>query len=191
MAEAKKPEAAAEGGEVTPKKKGKLLLIIIIGVLVLVLGGVAALLLLKKSPVDEEAEDGDGPPAKSAKAKKKDSGTPPVFVKLEPFIVKLQSGEQESYVQTLPELRLIDASVADRIKLLMPEIRHKVLMILAGKKPSDLSTPEGLQLLANQIRVSINASLTGDMVNVAQEKQDIAEPGSPVQAVFFSSLIVQ
>ncbi|MBA3034092.1 MAG: flagellar basal body-associated FliL family protein [Gammaproteobacteria bacterium] len=192
MAEAKKPEAAAEGEEVVPKKKSKLLLIIIIGVLVLVLGGGAAFLLLKKSSADEEAEDGDGPPAKSAKAKKKkDAEAPPVFVKLEPFIVKLQSGEQESYVQTLPELRLLDALVADRVKLLMPEIRHKVLMILAGKKPSDLATPEGLQLLANQIRVSINASLTGDRVNVALEKQDIAEPGSPVQAVFFSSLIVQ
>lgn len=192
MADAKKPEAAADGEEVVPKKKSKLLLIIIIGVLVLVLGGGGlTYLLLKKSPQDEELDEGDGPPAKSAKAKKKGSEAPPVFVKLEPFVVKLQSGEQESYVQTLPELKLLDAPVADQIKLLMPEIRHKVLMILAGKTPADLSTPAGLQLLANQIRVSINASLTGDRINPALEKQDTAEPGSPVQAVFFSSLIVQ
>jgi flagellar FliL protein len=192
MADAKKPEAAADGEEVVPKKKSKLLLIIIIGVLVLVLGGGGlTYLLLKKSPKDEELDEGDGPPAKSAKAKKKGVEAPPIFVKLEPFVVKLQSVEQESYVQTLPELKLLDAPVADQVKLLMPEIRHKVLMILAGKKPSDLSTPEGLQLLANQIRVSINASLTGERVNPVLEKQDVADPGAPVQAVYFSSLIVQ
>jgi flagellar FliL protein len=192
MADAKKPEAAAEGEEVAPKKKGKLLLLIIIGVLVLVLGGGgAAFLLMKKSPADEEV-DGDGSPAKAAKAKKKrDAEAPPVFTKLEPFVVKLQSEQQESYVQTIPELKLLDSAVADQIKQLMPEIRHKVLMILAGKKPSDLSTPEGLQLLANQIRVAINATLSGERPSASQEKYDEAEPGAPVQAVFFSSLIVQ
>lgn len=189
MADAKKPEAAAEDAEVVPKKKSKLLLIIIIGVLVLVLGGGGlAFMLMKKSPADEE--DGDMP-VKSAKAKKKEAEAIPTFLKLEPFVVKLQSEQQESYVQTLPELKLLDATAADRIKVLMPEIRHKVLMILAGKTPADLSTPDGLQLLANQIRVSINATLTGERVNPALEKQDSAEPDAPVQAVFFSSLIVQ
>lgn len=191
MADAKKPEAAAEGEEVVPKKKRKLLLLIIIGALVLVLGiGGGAFLLMKKSPTDEEADE--AAPAKAAKAKKKKGAEAlPVFTKLEPFVVKLQSEQQESYVQTIPELKLLDAPVADQIKQLMPEIRHRVLMILAGKKPSDLSTPEGLQLLANQIRVAINATLTGERPSPAQEKQDQAEPDAPVQAVFFSSLIVQ
>jgi flagellar FliL protein len=188
MADAKKSEAAAEEAEVVPKKKSKLLLIIIIGVLVLVLGGGGlAFMLMKKSPADEE--DGDMP-AKSTRDKKK-SEAPPIFVKLEPFVVKLQSEQQESYVQALPELKLLDAPTADRTKVLMPEIRHKVLMILAGKSPADLSTPDGMQLLANQIRVSINATLTGERANPALEKQDSAEPDAPVQAVFFSSLIVQ
>ncbi len=192
MADAKKPEAAAEGQEVAPKKKSKLLLLIVVGVLVLVLGGGgAAYLLMKKSPADEELDEDSGP-AKAAKAKKKKGAeAPPVFAKLEPFVVKLQSEEHESYVQTIPELKLLDAPVADRIKQLMPEVRHRVLMILAGKKPSDLATPEGLQLLANQIRVAINATLTGEPPSPSQEKQDQAAPDAPVQAVFFSSLIVQ
>ncbi|MDP1607445.1 MAG: flagellar basal body-associated FliL family protein [Rhodocyclaceae bacterium] len=189
MADARKPGAAAEGAEVVPKKKSKLLLIIIIGVLVLVFGGGGlAFMLMKKSPAEDEEED---VPAKLAKAKKKEAKAPPIFVKLEPFVVKLQSEGQESYVQALPELKLHDAPSADQIKLLMPEIRHKVLMILAGKKPSDLGSPEGMQLLANQIRESINATLTGEKVNPALEKHDSAEPGAPVRAVFFSSLIVQ
>ncbi|MFN3883367.1 MAG: flagellar basal body-associated protein FliL [Rhodocyclaceae bacterium] len=194
MAEAKKTGTPAEGE--APKKKSKLLLIILIAVLVLVLGGGgAAFFLLKKKIADEEAADeGDEEvPVKTVKAKKKkkdDHGTPPAFAKLDPFVVKLQAEQQEAYVQAVPELKLVDAHVADQIKNFMPEIRHKVLLILAGKKASELSTPEGMQILANQIRESINATLEGGKPDPAKEKLDTNEDG-PVIAVFFSSLIVQ
>jgi flagellar protein FliL len=193
MADAKKTEAPAEGE--VPKKKSKLLIIIVAAVLALVLvGGGAAFFLMKKSAADAEADDGDEPPAKTVKAKKKkkdDHAAPPVFTKLDPFVVKLQAEQQEAYVQAVPELKLLEAPVADQVKNFMPEIRHKVLMILAGKKASELSNPQGMQALANQIRVSINATLTGTEPDPAQEKQDHADGDAPVQAVFFSSLIVQ
>jgi hypothetical protein len=48
-----------------------------------------------------------------------------------------------------------------------------------------------MQALANQIRVAINATLTGTEPEPGMEKQDHAEADAPVQAVFFSSLIVQ
>lgn len=192
MADAKKTEAPAEGE--VPKKKSKLLIIIIAAVLVLVLGGGGAAFFLMKKKADTEAEEGDDPPAKTAKAKKKKKDgheAPPVFSKLEPFVVKLQAEGQEAYIQAIPELKLTDAHVADQIKQFMPEIRHKVLLILAGKKASELSTPQGMQVLANQIRVSINATLSGEPPDPALEKQDQADPEAPVQAVFFSSLIIQ
>jgi len=196
MADAKKTEAPTEGE--APKKKSKLLLIIIAAVLVVVLGGGAAFFLLKKkAPADDEEgmdEEGDHPPAKVTKGKKKKPdahAAPPVFTKLEPFVVKLQSDQQEAYVQAIPELKLLDPATSEQIKQFMPEIRHKLLLILAGKKATDLSTPEGMQTLANQFRVSINATLTGEKPDPAQEKQDQADPEAPVQAVFFSSLIVQ
>jgi flagellar FliL protein len=188
MPDAKKTEAPAVGE--APKKK-KLLLIILIAVVVLVLGGGgAAFFLMKKKAADEE--DAEEPPAKTAKAKKKkdDRGMPPAFAKLDPFVVKLQAEQQEAYVQAVPELKLRDAHVADQIKNFTPEIRHKVLLILAGKKASELSTPEGMQQLANQIREAINATLTGEKPDPAKEKLDVNEDG-PVIAVFFSSLIVQ
>lgn len=190
MADAKKPEAAE--GEQAPKKKSKLLLIIIIAVLVLVLGGGgAAFFLLKKKASDEEdGEDADAPKAKVEKKKKKDAhAEPPAFVKLDPFVVKLQ-GEQENYAQAVPELKLAEAHAADQVKQFMPEIRHKVLLILAGKKAADLSTPDGMQQLANQLRVAINASLTGEKPKEGAEKAN-EDHDAPVQAVFFSSLIVQ
>jgi flagellar FliL protein len=199
MAEAKKTEAPAEG-EAAPKPKKKLLLFIIIGVLVLVLGGggAAFFLMKKKAPTDEEADNADNadePPAHAAKAKKKKSkdahAAAPVFTKLDPFVVKLQTEGQEAYVQAVPELRLSDAPVAEQVKQFMPEIRHKLLLIFAAKKATELSSPEGMQLLANQIRVSINATLSGEKASTDQEKQDHAPEDAPVQAVFFSSLIVQ
>ena len=58
---------------------------------------------------------------------------------------KLQAETQEAYVQAIPELKLLDAQVAEQVKLFMPEIRHNVLMILAGKKASELGTPQGMQ----------------------------------------------
>lgn len=178
------------------RRKSKLLLIIIIAVLVLVLGGGgAAFMLMKKKPAeDEEADDHDAPPAKVAKDKKKkkkgDPAAPPAFLKLDPFVVKLQAEGQENYAQAVPELKLLEAPTADQIKQFLPEIRHKLLLILASKKASDLSNPDGMQLLANQIRESINATLNGEKPDTAKEKQDVNEDG-PVVAVFFSSLIVQ
>lgn len=192
MADAKKTEAPAEGE--APKKKSKLLLMIIIAALVVVLGGGgAAFFLLKKKPADEEgSEDGEEPPAKVAKAKKKKDAhaAPPVFVKLDPFVVKLQGEQQqENYVQAVPELKLGDAQVADQVKQFTPEIRHKVLLILAGKKAGELSTPEGMQKLANQIRVTINAILSGEKPKTGAEADE--DEAGPVIAVFLSSLIVQ
>lgn len=190
MADAKKEAPAEEGG--APPKKKKLLIIIIAAVLVLVLGGGgAAFFLMKKKAADAEEED-DHPPAKAAKDKKKKKdphAAPPVFAKLDPFVVKLQSEGQESYAQAVPELKLSEAPVADQIKAYMPEIRHKVLMIMASKKPSELTNPAGIQALANQVRVTINAIL-GEQLDPAKEKLDQDED-APVQAVFFSSLIVQ
>lgn len=192
MADAKKTDDAATGE--APKKKSKLIIIIVAAVLVLVLGGGgAAFFLMKKKAADAEAEESEEPPAKAAKDKKKKKdahAAPPVFTKLEPFVVKLQAEAQEAYVQAVPELKLADAPIADQIKAFMPEIRHKVLMILAGKKASELTNPAGMQALANQIRVMINATLTSEKPDTTKEKLDQDEE-APVQAVFFSSLIVQ
>lgn len=188
MAEAKKTETT----EAAPKKKSKLMLIVIVAVLaVAIVGGGAFFLLKKKSADGEDEEAAEGPPAKTAKAKKKKGhDAPPAFAKLDPFVVKLQSEGQEAYVQAVPELKIVEAPIAEQIKQYMPEIRHKVLMILAAKKPSDLSTPEGMQLVANQIREAINSTLEGSKPDPAKEKQDV-NPDGPVTAVFFSSLIVQ
>ncbi len=201
---AEKKTEAGEGEAPPPKKKTKLLLFIIIGVLVVVLGGAGAafFLIQKKAPVSEE--DGGDEAAmmeKAKKAKKDHPDAPPVFVKLEPFTVKLQVEQTEAYLQATPELRVIDAPVADKIKQYMPEIRHKVLLLMSGKKASDLATPQGVQRLSNEMRIEINTTIDGPKVKVKAkgkpkeeepiEPSDHADPDDSVQAVLFTSFIIQ
>lgn len=198
MAEAKKAEGG-EAEEQAPNKKKKLMMIVIGVVVLALIGAGAAFFLMKKSPETDE-EDGDEPPAKTEKARKAAKGhddAPPVFVKLDAFTVKLQSEGQEAYLQAVPELRVLDAHLGDKIKQYTPEIRHKVLLILSGKTASELSTPQGVQKLSNEMRVTINAIIEPPPVRkkgrdkVHEEPGDLAGPDDPVQAVLFTSFIVQ
>jgi flagellar FliL protein len=196
----KKPEGGE--GDAPPKKKGKLLLFIIIGVLVLVLGGGGAFFVLKKKSHADDEDTGDEPTSKTdhaKKAKKDHPDAPPVFVKLEPFTVKLQTEQQDAYLQATPELRVLDAPIGDKVKQYTPEIRHRVLLLMSGKKASELSSPQGVQALSNEIRVAINVIIDGPKAKTKGKEAedasappgDTADPDDSVQAVLFTSFIIQ
>ncbi len=180
-----------------PKKKGKLFLFLGIGVLVLALGAVAAFMMLKKPPA-EEGEDGEEVASEAHKpAKKGEKAPPPVFVKLDAFTVRLQNEGADSYLQTVPELRVLDAHIAEDIKAYMPEIRHKSLLVISAKQPTDVNNPAGVQKLSNELRATINGILSHGTSKKKKKKEvegeisDEAEPDDPVQAVLFTSFIVQ
>lgn len=195
MSDAKKPE---EGEVAPPKAKSKLLLFIGIGVIVLALiAGGAAFLLMKKKPADDE--DAEAEVAEETHdAGKGDKKHPPVFVKLEVFTVRLQNEGQDSYLQATPELRVLDAQVGEMVKQYNPEIRHKSLLVMAAKTPQELNTPAGVEQLANELRHTINRIVAppppkkkGKNKEVSEEISDHAAPGDPVQAVLFTTFIVQ
>jgi flagellar protein FliL len=193
MAEPKKAESSEP--EAPPKKSKKLLLIVVVAVVTLALiGGGAAFFLMKKPPVETD-DEGDNPPVKVSKAAHEKDEAPPVFVKLDAFTVKLQTDQQEAYLQAVPELRVLDAHLGEKIKQYMPEIRHKLLLILSGKTAADVSTPQGVQRLANEMRVTINTILEPPPLRKKakepEEPGDLAMPDDPVQAVLFTSFIVQ
>jgi flagellar protein FliL len=196
MAE-KKAEPAAEGE--APKKKGKMMLFIIIGVVVLALiGGGAAFFLMKKAPAEGEEGDEEAP-AKvdkgKKKDKKKDAHAAPTFYKFDkPFTVKLQSEGGEAYLQVDVQLKLLEAPLAEQLKGYDPEIKHKVTLLLLGKKSGDLNNPKGVQALSNEIRDTINAIIEPQGAKAKKataEPADAAEPDAPVQAVLFTTFIVQ
>ena len=206
MAEAKKPEAE---GEAAPKKSKKMLFIII-GVLVLVLGGggAAFIMMKKKAAAEAEAEaDGEsGADAAHAKekkpAKKKDKkdghAAPPAFYKFDkPFTVKLVSDQQDAYLQVDLQMRVLDAPIQETLKQYDPELKHKITLLLLGKKSADLNTAQGVQRLSNEIRDLANNTLEPPKPskNKAQaapvEPEEYPDPEAPVQAVLFTTFIVQ
>ena len=193
MAE-KKTEAAA-GGD-APKKKGKLMLFIIIGVVVLALvAGGGAFMLMKKKPADGD-EDEDAPKStKTSKKDKKDKGpaAPPAYYKMDkPFTVKLQSETGENYLQVEVQLKLLDMKLVDAVKGFDPEIKHKVTLLLLGQKVADLNTAQGVQKLSNSIRETINNIMEPpDPRKKKGAVEDDAEPDAPVQAVLFTTFIIQ
>lgn len=202
MADAKKTGGEDAAAEAPPKKKKtKLMIFIAIGVLLVVLvGGGAAYMLLKKGKhaADEEGADAEAAP-KTEKVKKTGKEAPPVFVKLDPFTVKLQSDGGESYLQTQVEMRVFDAPVGERIKQYNPEIRHRVLLILSAKKAVEITNPQGVQKLSNELRVAVNRILDGPKTFKGKKKgqeenadpPENADPDDSVQSVLFTSFIVQ
>lgn len=200
MADAKKTGGDEAAAEAPPKKaKSKLMIFVAAGVLAVALvGGGAAFMLMKKGKqADAEGADPEAT-AKTEKAKKSGKEAPPVFVKLEPFTVKLQSDGGESYLQTQIEMRVFDAPVGERIKQYNPEIRHRVLLILSAKKAAEITNPQGVQKLSNELRVAVNRILDGPKTVKKKKGQDEnadppdnADPDDSVQAVLFTSFIVQ
>jgi hypothetical protein len=112
MAEAKKAETEAEAPPAKPK--GKLILFIAIGVLVLVLigGGATYFLMKKKAPAEgEDGEDAQTEVKPKKKDKKADHSVAPSFHKFDKaFTVKLQTEQQEAYLQAEVQLRVLDAA---------------------------------------------------------------------------------
>ena len=190
---AKAPAKAEEGDDV-PKKKGKLGLIIVIVllvVLILIAVGVGALLLLKggkdKDP-EEHAQQAAPAAAQLQTAGTVDLTKPPTFVPLDAFTVNLRRDEGDHYLQVVAVLRLADATMDPTLKAFMPEIRHRINLLLSSKLPSEIATIEGRQALALTITEQINEALGFKPMRDATGQP---VPNGPVHSVLFTSFIIQ
>lgn len=182
-----KAAAAPADGE-KPKGKGKLV-IILVAVIVLLAAAGGAFFFLKKGHGDEGEGEGGKDKPKAEKKHKSDPGKPPTFVPLEPFTVNLKSEGSEQYLQTVIALRVEDPKEADKLKAYMPEVRNDILMLLSGKKASELAEREGREHLAEEIKDAVN-SIIGTPAKV-DKKGKKSEPEGPVEKAIFSTFIVQ
>jgi len=157
-------EAAAASA--SPKKSKSKLFLILGGVLLLA-GGAGAWFMMG----DKAA--GEGAPAKQA------APQPPVFIAMEPFTVNLQPEAGEQYLQVQFTLQMTDEKQVELIKMYMPLVRSRLLLLLSSKKPSELTTPEGKRKLQEEI--------------VAAIKQPFTPQSAPqgVTGVFFTSFVIQ
>lgn len=177
-----KPETA--GGETAPKKKSKLLLVLIIVLLLvaLLIGGLLGWRwwIVKSKGGGEHSTD--APPVRV------DLPKPPTFVELDPFTVNLHRDEGDHYLQVVIALRVADPKLGDGLKGFMPEIRHRINMLLSSKLPSEVTTIEGRELLALNIMDETNAALG---YPPTPDSSGRLTSNGPVQAVLFNSFIIQ
>jgi flagellar FliL protein len=139
------PKAAAGAAPAGGSKKK---IIIIAAVLLLAGGGGAGWFLMK--PKAEHA----------APAHKAEKVEPPEYLQVESFTVNLQPEGEPQYLQIAMTLQVQGPKEAELIKANMAKVRNRILLLLSGKKASEISTVEGKQQLAKEIVTSIKEPFT-------------------------------
>lgn len=184
--------ATANDAPAAPKKSKKLLFILI-GVLVLgLLAGAGALYIMKKNAAAAEGLDEEDAPA--AHAKPLDAKSAPTFLPLDNMVVNLADAGGNRFIQVGLTLQLEDSKTSDAVKAFMPSIRSRVLLLISQRTADEMLTMEGKEKLANDIMGAIAEIMGYAAPKAAGEeggKKAKKAAASPVQAVHFSSLIVQ
>lgn len=174
---ATKAPAAGEG-DVKPAKGKKMLIIILAVVILLVVAGAgAAFFLLKKQGADEQADEEDAAPAKAAKI---DPKSPPTFLPLDNMVVNLADPGGNRFAQVGITLQVDNQATSDAIKVFMPSVRNAVLLLLSQRTTEELLVVQGKEQLAADIIAEVSRQLGYE-----------GRRQNPIQAVLFSSFIVQ
>jgi flagellar FliL protein len=163
------PEPDAEQQQV--KKSGKTRYVILGFVLLLLLagGGAAAWYVMTDGAM----------PGAAAKKPAPQPVKPPVFLPMETFTVNLQSEGIEQFLQVGFTLELPNQEQVDLLKLYMPHVRSRLLLLLSSKKAAEILSVEGKKKLSDEIIVLLKQPFTpqGPAVNVT--------------SVLFTSFVVQ
>ena len=127
----------------------------------------------------------------------------PVFVPLETFTVNLDtSPSQMQMLQATITLKLSDKTTASLVHERLPEVRHRVLMVLSSKRAQDLLAVTGKRKLSLEIAdtvlklispppillASVSSATGADTLPV--HRVTAGDSASPVE-VLFTSFIVQ
>jgi flagellar FliL protein len=149
----------------TPNSKKKLVVILVMAVLVLGLGGGAAWFFTQGKA--------DGNEHNAMKAE------PPEYVPIDAFTVNLQPENGEQFLQIQFTLQVANPEQGQVIKDHMAKVRSRVLLLLSGKKASEISSVDGKRQLASEIMAAL--------------KQPFSAKGAPQQVndVLFTSFIIQ
>lgn len=166
--------------ELPQPKPSRRKLILIVAALLLVLGasGGAAWYLMGDSKLAPEVHGSKEKAAPKAKEQEK-SRKPSVFMNLETFTVNLQSETGDRFLQTTIVFELTDDKTAEAIKVQLPVIRSRLLLLLSSKSPGELNTPQGKEKLAEEIMAE------------ARKHFSSKPPEQALLQVHFNSFVIQ
>jgi flagellar FliL protein len=164
-----KMKADPKADPTAPGSSKKKLIILVAGaVLVLAAGGGGAAWFL--------TQDGGAPAKKEHKAVK---AGPPEYVPVEQFVVNLQPEAGDQYLQVQFTLQVPNPEQSTVFKDNMAQVRSRVLLLLSGKKASEINTIDGKRHLAGEILATL--------------KEPFVDKGEPQEVVdvLFTSFIIQ
>ncbi|MCZ2499315.1 flagellar basal body protein FliL [Xylophilus sp. Kf1] len=174
------------------------MVIVIALVVVLALAGAGAMFFLKKKPAgDEDGEEAVAETSHSTPAA--DSKNPPTFLPIDNLVVNLADPGGERFAQIGITFQMADAHSSDTLKTSLPKVRSAVLMMTSSRTSQELLTREGKEKLAKSIAAEASRTFGIEPEDEDEEEADTTKkkkkkkraPVSPVQAVLFSSFIVQ
>jgi flagellar FliL protein len=146
-------EEAAE--EVEEVKKGSLKKLIILGAALAVLGGGGFagwkfFLAKKMSSSKDQAEQ----------VTQKESVTPGIMCKMDPFIVNLLDQDGKRYLKTQFQIEVDSEEVQKELQERIAQVRDAILLLLTSKTFSQIGVPGGKIELRTELVERINAVLS-------------------------------
>lgn len=150
------------------KKKKKRSWIQLVGVVLLLLaasGGGAWYFIYGKA--DDAAVEKEKAPPK------------PLFESLEPFTVNLSDDTGDHYLQVGIVYHVATSQVSENMKLYMPILRNRLLLLLSAKRASELATVEGKKKLVDELVVAARDILPG------------TDPDKGVVTALLASFVIQ
>jgi flagellar FliL protein len=180
--------------DIKPGKSKKRLVVMVV-VLVLVIGAAAGawVYISKKNASEADLEV----PVHSAKK------TPPVFLALDNMVVNLADPGGEKVAQVGITLELLDTKASDKVKIYLPSVRSKILLLISQRESVELLSLAGKEKLAADVLAEalrpfyVEAEVKPEGAASAKDtkvKKKTAEKqleDSPVAGVHFYSFIVQ
>lgn len=148
----------------------KPVLIVLAVLLLLGVGGGAGWWWWSHSPSSAAANTKSAAPAGTAK---------PIFMNLEPFTVNLTEEGGDHYLQMSVVYQVESEKTIESMKVYMPVIRNRILLLLSSKRPSDIATPEGKEKLVAELVDAVRQSMPG------------ATPDHGVIGAFLGAFVVQ
>ncbi len=153
------------------KKGGKLKVIILVVVFLLLGGGGGAAAVFFLGGKDEaSAEEAEPPPPEIVD---------PIFVKVGPMTVNIQSMRGDRLLYTSLMLKVGDETTEKFLLTQMPDINNRMLILLSQQTAEELNAIEGKQMVAEKILTTLREPFADP------------QPELVIDSVFFQDFIVQ
>ncbi|NLR74704.1 MULTISPECIES: flagellar basal body-associated FliL family protein [Leeia] len=127
-----------------------------------------------------EAHGGEEAPAEEEEAADEEHKKPPVFEKIDRFVVNVDGNPEKRGVMSVEiQAELGDPHAKETLNAYKPKIQSEIILMLGSQKFDELSTPEGKKKLQKALQDKVN-----EVIGVKSAKKG-------VKSIAFTSLILE